>query len=382
MKYDNNYLKTKLLDAKIDNPDFCELFLAKTEEDLKRVLDITSEIRLKIGESLKTDNVVFVLGNGCSIYAGSKSASLDLRIDKTKYQSVMDDLLELPEGDFEFKLNALTALRDYYRLTSKADKITDINSLISDTKTDLLSNYVCCLDYSKLNLHETFLLKLRSFGILNKTSIFTPNYDLAFEYTFDKIKEEYSSGFTGFITRRFNISSFSNNNPNVVKIHGSLNWKYDDSSKEINEFQPLFANNYISPTSVGDAIIYPTSEKVFQTYNTPYSELLRFMLDVLQGKRNVVFILGYKYKDEHINDVLIKSLKNPFNLYYFFDYDEDEKNSFLQLIKEIERSVDNVNILSGKCLADFSTFVKYLLPSNPEKSDEEKIFELLRKVIK
>lgn len=358
----------------VSNPD---------EKQLETILKATSDLRLKIGESLKTDNVVFVLANGCSLYAGSKSTIGKADIaNEEKYSLIAGDLTNALAGDVETRLNSFNVLKEYYALTSNSEKLSLINELISEVKQDLLDNYVCGLDYSKLVYHEMFLLKLRSFGVLNKTSIFTPNYDLAFEYSFDKLKEEYSSGFTGFINRRFSISSFDKYQPNIVKIHGSLNWRFDQESQEIKEYQPVFKGNFVDSCQIGDAIIYPTSEKLFQTYNTPYSELLRFMLDRLQVNKNVVFVMGYKYGDEHINDVLLKSLSNPLNIYFFFDYDESNNCEFLKQIKQIEQSVQNINIISGKFLADFTNFVKYLLPSNSEKTDEEIIVELLRKVIK
>ena len=387
MKFNTKYFLDKIIkadsDADIKDENDLSFVSNPDEKQLETILKATSDLRLKIGESLKTDHIAFVLANGCSLYAGSKSTigGFDVANDD-KYLPIKDDLEKVLACDVETRLNSFNVLKEYYNLMSDAEKIRLIEELISEVKQDLLNNYVCGLDYSKLHYHEMLLLKLRSFGVLNKTTIFTPNYDLAFEYSFDQLKEEYSSGFTGFINRRFNISSFNKNQPNVVKIHGSLNWMYDEDLQEIKEYQPSFKGTFIDSSKIGDAIIYPTSEKLFQTYNAPYSELLRFMLDRLQINKNVIFVIGYKYGDEHINDVLLKSLSNPLNIYFFFDYDESEDCDFLKQIKEVEQSVQNINIVSGKYLADFTNFVKYLLPSNSEKTDEEIIVELLRKVIK
>ncbi len=48
---------------------------------------------------------------------------------------------------------------------------------------------------------------------------------------------------------------------------------------------------------------------------------------------------------------------------------------------ELSKNTQNINILIGKFLGDFETFVKYMLPANAEKTDEERIFELLNKVM-
>lgn len=40
----------------------------------------------------------------------------------------------------------------------------------------------------------------------------------------------------------------------------------------------------------------------------------------------------------------------------------------------------NVNLLVGSVLADFVNIVRYMIPATPEKTDGEKIVELLQKV--
>ena len=105
------------------------------------------------------------------------------------------------------------------------------------------------------------------------------------------------------------------------------------------------------------------------------------MLNTIQTGKNVVFVLGYKYGDSHINDVLLKGITNPNNIFYFFDFDNNETNDFIIKIKTLEETLNNINIICGHFLADFSTFVNYLMPSCAEKTDQEKIFDLLKRVL-
>ena len=74
-------------------------------------------------------------------------------------------------------------------------------------------------------------------------------------------------------------------------------------------------------------------------------------------------------------------MENPNNIFYFFLYDPDEEGIFIDQVKRLAISMPNINIMTGKILADFKTFVKYLLPATPEKTDQEKAIELLRKVM-
>lgn len=105
------------------------------------------------------------------------------------------------------------------------------------------------------------------------------------------------------------------------------------------------------------------------------------MLDEMETGKNVIIVLGYKYGDDHINEILYKALENPKNIFYFFLYNPNEKGNFVVKIKRLADSMPNINILTGKVLADFKIFVKYLLPATAEKTDEEKVIELLQKVL-
>ena len=105
------------------------------------------------------------------------------------------------------------------------------------------------------------------------------------------------------------------------------------------------------------------------------------MLDEMETGKNVVIVLGYKYGDDHINEILFKALENPNNIFYFFLYNPDEQGAFIDQLKQLADNMPNINILTGKILADFKTFVKYILPATPEKTDQEKAIELLQKVM-
>ena len=68
-------------------------------------------------------------------------------------------------------------------------------------------------------------------------------------------------------------------------------------------------------------------------------------------------------------------------LFYFFVYNPAEKESFIDQINKLADSMPNINILYGKVLADFKSFVKYILPATPEKTDQEQAIELLQKAL-
>ncbi len=356
--------------------------IADTHLPAEDLLAAFYELRLKLAEHMKLDDVLFLFGNGASIYAGSQDTR-DFKLEdyKTKYadlSSVIDEVGKL--WGIEDQLNALITVRSYYNLVKDKKNEQQVSNLIDEIKSVLIDSFVNSVDYRKLFLHEIFLLKLRTFGCLGRTDIYTPNYDLAFEYSLDKLSIEYRDGFSGFVNRIFDPRALQGKDKTgLVKIHGSVNWIVEDG--KVKEFQPKFKDGKVIIDDTAPVLIYPTSHKLYQTYSTPYSELMRHMLDEMETGKNVVIVLGYKYGDDHINEILFKSLENPNNIFYFFLYNPEERGEFTDQLKRLADSMPNINILTGKVLADFKTFVKYILPATPEKTDQEKAIELLQKVL-
>ena len=74
------------------------------------LLEAFSDLRLKLGEHMKLDTVSFVLGNGASMYAGSRN-TMDFKlseiIDVQKYKDLLKDLSKIDALGMEEQLNAL-----------------------------------------------------------------------------------------------------------------------------------------------------------------------------------------------------------------------------------------------------------------------------------
>ena len=367
--------------------EFMNLYRPKTGAPSitdEMLLPAFSDLRLALGQNFKLDHICFLFGNGCSIYAGSKSTTdftLSAIVDRDRLEEIKDVTDKLAGKTMEEQLNALLTVQEFYHLLGDKREGT-VALIINAIKIYLLKSYVNSVKYGELYLHEALLMKLRSFGCLEKVNIYTPNYDLAMEYILDKLGVEYANGFFGFVNRKFDPKSLqAARTTKLVKIHGSVNWVFDEKDRVIKEVQPHFSEDgTVDAVDAEHVLIYPTAQKLYQTYNAPYSELMRSMLDGFESQRNVIIVLGYRYADEHINEILFKAVANPNNIFYFFDYG-DGSCDFIQRMMEISRSTQNINILIGRFLGDFETFVKFMLPANAEKTDEERIFELLNKVM-
>lgn len=151
----------------------------------------------------------------------------------------------------------------------------------------------------------------------------------------------------------------------LVKIHGSVNWFKDEHT--IKAIQPKFTRNgQLSVSGADPDLIYPASDKLYQTYSAPYSELMRHMLDEMETGSNVIMVLGYKYGDDHVNEILYKALGNQDNTFYFFSYGETEGSEFIQKMIVLEKRRKTINILSGHIFPAFNIFADSILPSAEE----------------
>lgn len=380
---DRNNTRRKLTKKGLKN----YLKARKNEED---IVNAFTELRLKLAECFKLGEISFLTGNGSSIYAGSSDTqkfNLGKYTSKDKYKDIKPELDHISDKDMESALNKVNILYEQKKIVGDNDKAEKYGDLIAEIKQDLIGNFVNSINYAKLTDHEILFRKLRTFGALDKVNIFTANYDLAFEYALDQLGIEYSNGFTGFITRKFSTRALERYRGLILdKVHGSINWITDPDDNTIREIQPQFECNdkqeikLKSGRNVEHVLIYPTSNKLYQTYSTPYSELMRFMLDRFESRSNVIIVVGYKYGDDHINEILEKALANPKNVFFFFDFDEGNKQPFVQEIRRLAKQLPNVNLLVGSVLADFVNIVRYMIPATPEKTDGEKIVELLQKV--
>ena len=217
-----------------------------THISTKDLYAVFSELRLKLAEHMRLDNVLYLFGNGSSIYAGSKATrEFKLQDYQKKYNALSSIISKISEiSGIEEQLNALITVRSYYHLVQEKDTEKTIEQLINEIKNTLIENFVNSVDYHKLLLHEVFLLKLRAFGCLERTSIYTPNYDLAFEYSLDKLAIEYKNGFSGFVNRYFDPRTLQEKGQTVlIKLHGSVNWTSENG--KVKEFQPKFDNGKV-----------------------------------------------------------------------------------------------------------------------------------------
>ena len=254
----------------------------------------------------------------------------------------------------------------------------------------------------KYTYHRSFLTSLLQRPLnLRRANIFTLNYDLAFEYACDELGIEYINGFVGFNERNFRPEVYSydfffpgdttegkvRRIERVIKyykLHGSLNWIYKNQNKnnpyglyEIPiELVRMKLEN--EKDNLGEIMIYPTSSKKEYTLNFPYSELFREFADRLQQPEAVLFVVGYSFYDEHINDIIYQALANPSFTLIIVDFKGTENGGEIKRLNDLKDP--RIIICQGEELGDFKYFSKELLPTMDQEDTRIKVMNSIEKL--
>jgi hypothetical protein len=250
---------------------------------------------------------------------------------------------------------------------------------------------------SKYIFHEKFIKALLQRPLnLRRANIFTANYDLAFEYAFDKLGVHYIDGFTGFHKRFFKPETFeydifypgSTTSGKVqriekvvryFKLHGSLSWVNSELRDANNlygiEEKPLELIDSLSKK--GEIIIYPSAVKKSYTLDLPYSELFRQFASTITQSQSVLITVGYSFGDDHFNDIIFQALSNPTFTLIVVDFQGTE-NEYINNLKELNDP--RIIILEGSYFGDFLTFSDTLMPNFNNIDNNEKVANTLNEI--
>lgn len=140
----------------------------------------------------------------------------------------------------------------------------------------------------------------RSFPV----ELFTTNHDLLLEQALEEQNVPFFDGFSGARLPFFDIHSVEGNElpsywARLWKLHGSVNWKAITGgvcrvSKDVGGSPEL---------------IYPSKLKYDQSRKMPFLAMSDRLTNFLLKPHAVLFVCGYSFGDEHINDTIINALK-------------------------------------------------------------------------
>ncbi|MBP2836794.1 SIR2 family protein [Dickeya zeae] len=284
------------------------------------------------------------------------------------------------------------------------EKLTD--ELIEGKKTEVINNYKIFIStlYSILELrkvHEKVI------------NIFTTNYDTCFVEAYEELlKEEkiplnLNDGARGFKTKILEARNFDSievkkgvfdNSEqrvpqlNVVHLHGSVCWRkneesihvqyhgyntdrlIEDIAPELEFFKSIIEDPGSTRASFNSIkysddfleisnsfwekynslpIVNPTKWKFHETvFEEHYYQMLRHMSYVLERKNSILIVFGFSFADEHIRNLIKRSLGNKTLTMFICCYSEHG----YQEISPLFEGYRNVKFIKLNEKMDFSKF--------------------------
>jgi hypothetical protein len=209
----------------------------------------------------------------------------------------------------------------------KTQDIVDIEKDIKKVIFDKLSIEIETDNFYKLVLWLNFIN--RDY----EKEIFTLNYDLLVEKALERASLPYFSGFIGNVKPFFITDSVDDFKGVYVKqswvklwkLHGSLNFVKDINDKI-----------YIDNSGIGaseNLLIYPSMDKYLSSRKAPYISYLDRLRKYLVDKEKIVFVLGYSFGDDHINEVIVNGLNNNHRLSVMaFAFDDETFQKGIKLL--------------------------------------------------
>jgi hypothetical protein len=377
-------------------------------DDLESNLD---KIKQKISDLSNVKNVHFLLGAGTSSDAiptmKEMVASIDFRltlpippkivppnVPHTVLQALFNKIKGSTEENLENILGVLYSRRAY--LEGSGDKISDdYNETIS--LVEIIENEMfkqINIDFNakesqaSLSLYKDFYQKitLRNKD-LSRVNIFTTNNDLFNEKALDYSNINYNNGFGGGLDRLFNPARFNytfsrkidaevqkyeplDNMVYLYKLHGSISWRESESNSffQIQEV-PTKHDDKVPSDNI---LIYPTPLKQNKSLGSPYSDLIREFQKKLLQPHSVIFVIGYSFSDEHLNNIIYQALasNSSISVVVFGNYSDKE------IFKVNDRRIYKI---FGDADGDKIHYFKYIIDNFLPDLEEFEDVNLLKK---
>jgi len=290
-------------------------------------------VQQKLFDLLNVKNINFLFGSGTS--AGSIPTMKDfiekieskLEEESTEAKN-FQKLQESNKENLENILGVLCSKRDYQLGIDEKDPLTEaLIKIIEDTifeeiNIDLLNT----AHENTMNVYKTFYQKVTYRNKdLSRVNIFTTNNDLFNERALDNLNINYNNGFGGGLERFFNPSRFGytfsrkietslekyealDNMIYLYKLHGSINWIEKEGNSLFNIQEINIKHTDDKPDE--SVLIYPNPLKQGKSLTSPYTDIIREFQKKLLLQNSVLFVIGYSFSDEHINNIIYQALSS------------------------------------------------------------------------
>lgn len=363
-------------------------------------------------------NINFILGSGAS-YGLFPTLSLKLKNGEIGHTvETLATLIDASETSHKLNLKALLFMH-YFKTCIKPIADFELHSLDKRSKGfQVIQNY-------ELLIKTILAILNKKPPVERRANLFTTNYDGCLAFTADNILsggyQEFviNDGSSGFRNRYLHAKNFNtqikqtgvfakqhNYIPqiNLIHLHGSAYWQKKDESIVVDYKKPSWSEDIGLDVAVIDAfsallndetktfedlevyatgldagfnatanqflemynklpIVNPTKWKFHETvFEEHYYQMLRALSYELEKPNSVLICFGFSFADEHILNLLKRSLSNPQLQLYICCYSPD---SIAGMQKKFSGHNNVELVLLEDGVLDFTNFNQKVFTVNP-----------------
>lgn len=303
-------------------------------------------IKSKVAELSNLKNINFLFGAGVSSGAIPTMSELQKELGKkiTSDKKITDNVRSLysnlSDDNLEYALGVLYSQKSYLEglVAKDEEQYQNVTTLIDIVQSFMYSKINVDLSNKKsqetLDTYKKFYQKTTFRNKdLARVNVFTTNNDLFNEKALDSLNINYNNGFGGGLDRVFNPARFKytysrkidsnldkfeplENMIYLYKLHGSINWQ-EETGNSLFNIHEVTVSEGREKRSESHVLIYPTPLKQNQSLGAPYSDLIREFKMKLAKANSVLFVIGYSFSDEHLNNIIYQSLASNSSLSIF-----------------------------------------------------------------
>lgn len=156
------------------------------------------------------------------------------------------------------------------------------------------------------------------------------------------------------------------NQTKLWKLHGSLGWKVDEKNRVIRT----------NPDDK-DILIYPSMSKYENSKKLPYTALMDRLCNYMKQPDSVLFVCGYSFGDEHINERILTGLRGGTTSHVYVFYHDKywdggcKKYSFEKSssLAQIAMRNNKISVLACRTAVIGGQYGEWRLNREPDKED-------------
>lgn len=321
-----------------------------------------AEIRNQISY---TKRIGFLFGAGTSKAIGISDISALTKKVETNLKSPHKKNFGTVKNSIDKNLQHIEGVLNQTRLIRQitSDEKGKTFGKISGEDAKDLDKAICNEIYEILSAEESaanIQISMKFLSWLNWISrdftkeLFTTNYDLVIEKSFEKLLIPFYDGFIGSHEPFFSYESLESKSKydrppvswiRLWKLHGSLGWfwKLNDDGKSQRIIRLCAGAKSLYPDS--ELVIYPSRDKYETSRKQPFTSYFDRLKEFLREGEGMFIVSGYSFSDDHINEIIFNGLNqnNRLNMICFFF---DEKP--LDQIVSLGKNVPNLTLISPK----------------------------------